>query len=62
MGKLCGIVIHYVQDTRFGDYKITDFRGEGFGGNMRMECIKKMKKMIKEIILANFMILTTISF
>lgn len=37
MGKLCGIVIHYVQDTRFGDYKIADFRGEGFGGNMRME-------------------------
>ena len=37
MRKMCGVLKHYVQDTTFGDYKITDFGGEGFGGNMRME-------------------------
>ena len=37
MRKVCGVLIHFVQDTRFGNYKIADFRGEGFGANTRME-------------------------
>jgi len=37
MRKMCGVLKHYVQDTTFGDYKITDSGGKGFGRNMRME-------------------------